>query len=111
MNGSIVQTLESWANNNKIRLTKNGIVLEMRFEGPASQCPWKASIGLIKDDIFVSFTVWERTIYQTELIVVNVATGETIETNDDTPVDVHVVDAVLDQVVHSLVINRYASKP
>ncbi|MFT8541262.1 hypothetical protein [Acetobacter sp.] len=36
----------------------------------SSNRPWKAMIGLAKDDIPLSDTVWKRTIFQTELIIV-----------------------------------------
>jgi hypothetical protein len=107
MKGSIVQQLRTWAQKNKILLNREGVTLQTRFEEPDSEFHWKGSIGLIKDDIFVSFTVWERTILQTELIVVNGSSGETIEAKDDTPANIYEIESVLNRVVQSLINKEY----
>ena len=69
--------------------------------------PWKGTIGLVKDDILVSYTVWERTIFQTELIIVDGVSGETLLSKDATPENVEEIDGVLDSIVDGLVAGTY----
>ena len=62
---------------------------------------------MAKGNIFVSYTVWERTIFQTELIIVDGASGETLLSKDATPEKVEEVDEVLDSIVDGLVAGAY----
>jgi hypothetical protein len=88
-------------------LASAGIEFTNRIPGQLSDTPWKGSIGLVKDDILVSFTVWERTIFQTELLVVDGRSGETLVSKDATPENVEEIDEVLDFIVDGLVRGIY----
>lgn len=96
---SIVDQLSLWSKNNATMLCENGIELVGKFPGQDSSFAWKASIGLIHDSIVVSYTVWERTIFQTELIILNVLTKKTIVMADKTPESAQIVRADLDEIV------------
>jgi hypothetical protein len=58
-------------------------------------------------EIIVSFTVWERSIFQTELIIMNGSTRKTIVMDDKTPSDVALMRADLDRVVQRLLSDFY----
>lgn len=74
---------------------------------PGSNYAWKASIALGYDGILVSYTVWERSDLQTELIVMNALTEKTIRMDDQNPVDPRVVHVDLDLVVGKLLDGTY----
>jgi hypothetical protein len=74
---------------------------------PSSNVPWKGGIGLVKDDILVSYTVWERIAFQTELIIVDGESGETLRSDDATPEHPEEIEAILDAVVNDLVAGTY----
>lgn len=107
MSDSIVRQLANWLSSRGPRLASLGIEPTDRIPEPSSNIPWKGTIGLIKDDIIVSYTVWERTIFQTELIIVDGASGETLISEDATPKSVEEIDGVLDSVVDGLVAGAY----
>ena len=104
---SIVAELADWTKANTVALTGRGVQVTEKFPEPNSAYPWNASIGLIYKEIIVSFTVWERTIFQTELIIVNASTRKTIVMDDKTPSDVAVMRADLDRVVQRLLSDFY----
>jgi hypothetical protein len=104
---SIVDELRSWTKNNSAKLRENHIQLIEKIPEPGSNLPWKASVGLIHNGIVVSYTVWERTRLQTQLIVFNATTKKTIDVNDSEPQDAHVVWVDLDGVVKRLLDGSY----
>jgi hypothetical protein len=69
MTGSIIDQLVYWLATRRANLVQAGIEITDRLPQPSSNVPWKGSIGLVKDDILVSYTVWERTVFQTSLIL------------------------------------------
>ena len=85
MKGSIVNQLAHWLSTRRANLVQMGIEITDRLPEPSSNIPWKGTIGLVKDDILVSYTVWERTVYQSELIIVDGESGETLRSDDATP--------------------------
>jgi hypothetical protein len=107
MSDSIVRQLANWLSSRGPRLASLGIETTNRIPESSSDIPWKGTIGLAKDDILVSYTVWERTIFQTELIIVDGALGETLISEDATPKRVEEIDGVLDSVVNGLVEGTY----
>jgi hypothetical protein len=107
MTESIVHQLRLWLENSREFLAQAGIEITDRIPQPTSNAPWKGSIGLIKDDILVSYTVWERTGFQTELIVVDGGSGETLKSIDTTPVHPGEITPVLDAVVNDLITGSY----
>jgi hypothetical protein len=107
MNNSIVQQLAHWLSSRGPRLASAGVEFTNRIPEPSSSVPWKGGVGLVKDDILVSFTVWERTIFQTELIIVDGASGETLVSKDATPENVEDIDEVLDSIVDGLIGGTY----
>jgi hypothetical protein len=81
---SIVAELADWTKANAVALTSRGVQVTEKFPEPNSAYPWKAGIGLVYKEIIVSFTVWERSIFQTELIIMNASTRKTIVVDDKT---------------------------
>ena len=107
MSESIVQRLAQWLSSRGSSLASAGVEATNRIPEPSSNVPWKGTIGLVKDDILVSYTVWERTIFQTELIIVDGVSGETLLSRDATPDSAEEIDGVLDSVVDGLVAGTY----
>lgn len=107
MRVSIVQQLANWLSSRRPRLASLGIEATDRIPEPSSSIPWKGTIGLAKDDILVSYTVWERTIFQAELIIVDAASGETLVSEDTTPTSAGEIDGVLDSVLDGLAAGTY----
>jgi hypothetical protein len=99
---SIVKELSVWTMNNAQELRDNGVEIRANIPDPGSNVPWKASIGIIYGSIVVSYTVWERTILQTELLVLNSITKKTIVMEDRTPSGAEIVHSDLDDVVKKL---------
>ena len=79
---SIVEQLSIWAKTNATALLSRGVQLTEKFPEPGSTHLWKAGIALAYEEIIVSYTVWERSVFQTELLVMNVSTGKTIIMDD-----------------------------
>ena len=107
MTESIVHQLRLWLETRRERLVRTGIEITDRVPQPSSNVPWKATIGLVKDGVLVSFTVWERTELQTELIVVDGVSGKTLRSVDATPEHPSEIEAVLDIVVNDLITGSY----
>jgi hypothetical protein len=105
--GSIIHQLADWLTTRRANLAQAGIEITDCLPQSSSNVPWKGTIGLVKDDIFVSFTVWERTEYQSELIIVDGESGETLRSEDATPQHPEEIDIVLDAVVNDLVEGTY----
>jgi hypothetical protein len=105
---SIVDELRNWARNNSTMLRERAVQLTERFPEPNSEAFWKAGIGLKHGDILVSYTVWERTILQTTLIVMNTATKKTIVVEDANPEGAEQVNIDLDIVTKKLLDDSYA---
>lgn len=104
---SIVEQLSIWAKNNSQNLEKRGFQVIEKFPTPDSASTWKASIGLIYEGVLVSYTVWERSSLQTELIVMNALTERTILMDDKNPDDPGIVHSDLDAAVRNLLDNTY----
>ena len=107
MTGSIIDQLVYWLATRRANLVQAGIEITDRLPQPSSNVAWKGSIGLVKDDILVSYTVWERTVFQTSLIIVDGESGETLRSDDATPEHSEEIEAVLDAVVNDLVAGTY----
>ena len=107
LNG-IVSQLASWTREHASKLRQKGIQVEERFPDNASADSWKATIGLVFNDIAVTYTVWERTVLQTSLIVFNSKTKQTVFFKDSEPETPGVVDTDLDDVVKQLVSGEYS---
>ncbi len=105
---SIISALVNWAKQNSVTLSGRGVRLTEKFPDQNSTHPWKASIALAYNGIVVSYTVWERTVFQTELIVMNTLTGKTIVMDEGTPNDPSTIDADLDQVAQKLLSGAYS---
>lgn len=104
---SIVNQLSIWTTNNAAKLRDKGVELIENIPGPGSNHPWKANIGLIYGGFAVSYTVWERTIFQTELLVVDGLNRKTIVMEDREPATAEVVHADLNDVVRKLLDNAF----
>jgi hypothetical protein len=104
---SIVEELMLWTARNKNFLVGNGIEISPRFPEPDSDVAWKASVGFKSNGVLASYTVWERTEFATELIVVNGHSGKTIAADDGNPTDAYVVHADLDGLVNRLLDGSY----
>jgi hypothetical protein len=104
---SIVAQLSNWAKSNSAMLVSRGVQLTEKFPEPNSTHPWKASIALVYREIIVSYTVWERTAFQTELIIMNASTGKTIVMDEKMPDDASVIQTDLDEVVRKLLDDFY----
>jgi hypothetical protein len=107
MMGSIVDQLAHWLRIRRANLVQAGIEITDLLPQPSSNIPWKGTVGLAKDDILVSYTVWERIEYQSELIIVDGKSGETIRCDDASPGHPEEIEAVLDAVVNDLVAGTY----
>jgi hypothetical protein len=109
---SIVKELADWTKANGATLSSRGVQVTENFPRQDSPHPWKASIWLVYEEILVSFTVWERTILQTELLVNNAKTKKTLVMDEKTPNDAALIRADLDVVVQRLLSGVYArAKP
>jgi len=104
---SIVQQLIEWADQNAAMLAASGVQLTKKLPEPGSPHPWKASIGLAYDGVIVSYTVWERTRLQTELLVMNTLTGKTVVMEEGAPTSPTVVRTEMDVVVATLMDGVY----
>lgn len=104
---SIVRELADWVKANAAMLSTRGVQLTGKFPEPDSVHPWKASVALVYQEIVASFTVWERTIFQTELIVMNAKTGKTLVMDEKTPSESAVIRDDLDGVVRRLLSGFY----
>jgi hypothetical protein len=104
---SIVNELSIWTTSNAKTLRDKGVEVIVRIPGPGSNIPWKAGIGLLYGDIIVSYTVWERTIFQTELIVMNSLTEKCVVMDDREPAVAEAIHAELDDVVTRLIDNTF----
>ena len=105
---SIVEQLISWTQKNSAMLGSHGVQITEKFPEVGSRHPWKASIELAYKYIVLSYTVWERTGFQTELLVMNTSTGKTIVMDERSPSDPSVVDGDMDEVAQNLIANVYA---
>jgi hypothetical protein len=109
---SIVEELANWTKANAGSLARSGVQVTERPPEPNSEHAWKASIALAYEDVIVSFTVWERSLFQSELIVMNAKTGQTLVMDEKTPSDGTLIRADLDAVVQRLLSGSYrAAKP
>jgi hypothetical protein len=104
---SIVAQLLSWTKLNSAMLSSRGVELTEKFPEAGTTHPWKASIALVYGEIIVSYTVWERSGFQTELIIMNASTGKTIVMDEKGPSDASVIQADLDEVVRKLLDDFY----
>jgi hypothetical protein len=102
---SIVKELSDWTNANAEELLRRGVQVIEKLPEPNSTHPWKAGIGLVHRDLLASFTVWELTIFQTELIIMNAKTGATLVVEDKTPSDAAHIRADLEALVERLLRN------
>lgn len=107
MTASIVKQLTSWLAENREELVGQGVAVDDRIPQLFSNVTWKATIGLIKDDIYVSYTVWERTVFQTELIVVDGQSGETLLSEDRSLERAEEIEPVLGAILRDLVTGKY----
>jgi hypothetical protein len=108
MTTGIVSQLASWVRGHAADLMQQGIQIEERIPDEASSSPWKATVGLVFNDIVVTYTVWERTIFQTSLIVFNSKTKRTVFFKDSEPEVAGVVNTDLDDVVKRLASGEYS---
>lgn len=104
---SIVQQLADWAKCNLAKLLEHGVQVTEKFPDAGSSHPWKASIALTYDGIILSYTVWERTILQTELLVMNSVTGRTVVMEDSAPTSPSVVSTDMDEATRRLLDGSY----
>ena len=106
----IVKRLGDWARLNAPLLRQKGFLVEENIPLPGSNLPpWKANIGLVYNNIIVTYTVWERTILQIELIVMNAKTKQTLVMNDATVGNAEVVDRDLQDIVNKLIDSTYSN--
>jgi hypothetical protein len=103
----IVHKLESWLRENSHALRQKGIIVEERVPSPGANVPLKANVGLVHDGIVVSYTVWDRDKLQTELIVLNATTGQTIVMEDRIVDDIEVVNTDLRDITSKLINHTY----
>lgn len=104
---SIIKQLETWISDNRQMLKEQEIKLTEKIPEAGSNIPWKASIGLEYKAILVSYTVWERTRFQTELLVLNALNEKTVVMEDASPDDPSIIHADLDNVVKNLLSGSY----
>ena len=104
---SIVKELAGWTKANIAMLSSHGVRLTEKFPAPNSACSWKVSVTMSYKATAVSFTVWERTVFQTELIVMNANTGKTLVMDEKTPATPIVIRGDLDLVVQRLLSGFY----
>jgi hypothetical protein len=104
----IVSRLAAWVQAHASQLKQQGIELEEDFPGIDATLQGKATIGLVFNDIVVTYTVWELTIFQTSLIVFNAWTKRTVFFKDSEPGTPDAVDKDLAEVVEKLVSGEYS---
>ena len=104
---SIVKELADWTKANTAMLSGHGVLLTEKFPDSNSACSWKASITMSYKAIAISFTVWERTIFQSELIIMNTNTGKTLVMDEATPTASTTILNDLDLVVQRLLSGFY----
>jgi hypothetical protein len=102
---SIVKELADWTRASAAMLASRGV--QVTEKPPVPSYPWKAGVWLVYNDILISFTVWERTRFQSELIVMNAKTGKTLVMDDKTPSDATLIRVDLDAVVQRLLDGSY----
>jgi hypothetical protein len=104
---SIVRQLSEWTKQHAEVLTGRGVEVTERFPEEGSPYPWKACIGLTYDGVIVTFTVWERTILQTELLVMNTFSGKLVVMDEGEPTSPSVIASELDRVTAKLLSGYY----
>lgn len=104
---SIVQQLADWANQVSAALGERGVQLTKKFPEAGSPSPWKASIALTYDGVIVSYTVWERTRLQSELLVMNTRTGKTVVMEEGEPTSPAAISIEIDGAVRNLLDGSY----
>jgi hypothetical protein len=104
---SIVKELRDWTTTNAAMLASSGVQVTEKSPEPGSTHPWKASVSLVFDEVIVSFSVWERTLLQSELIVMNSKTGKTLVMDEKTPKEATAIRTDLDAVVQRLLNGSY----
>jgi hypothetical protein len=104
---SIVQQLADWAKQVSAKLAECGVQLTKKFPEPGSMHPWKASVALAYDGVIVSYTVWEQSRLQTELLVMNTLTGKTVVMEEGEPTNPSAVSTELDSAIRNLLDGSY----
>lgn len=108
---SIIRKLEEWTRNHADYLRSHGITLEMRIPSSTSNIQWKASVNLAYEHILVSYTVWERTYLQSELLVFNSISKKTVYMHDAQLSSAEFVDIEMDEAVVKLLNGEYSQLP
>jgi len=105
--GSIVRHLEEWLSSKRAILGNAGINVTEFFPGADSAAPWKASIGLVKDDILVNYTVWEQTVFQTELLVVDGKSGNALLCEEVIVERADEIEPKLNRLIDDLILRNF----
>jgi hypothetical protein len=108
MTTGIVNKLIAWVRGHAADLERQGIRIEEQFPDDNSLAPWKSTVGFVFNDVVVTYTVWERTILQTSLVVVNSKTKRTVFFKDSEPEAADIVDSDLPDVVRKLTSGDYS---
>lgn len=104
---SIVAELSNWVKANSSMLFSRGVQITEKFPAPGSTHPWKASIALVYGDLMVSYTVWERSALQTEMIIMRASTGQTLVMDEKMPNDAYAIHGDLDDVARKILDDFY----
>jgi hypothetical protein len=103
---SIVDELIGWARAHVEYLRSHEIEVE-RFPERSREAPWKATLGLNHRGFLVNYTVWERTVFQSTLLVLNSQTKKTIVMDEKTAPSLEAVRQDLDEIVSKLLGREY----
>ena len=108
MKKSIVNQLAHWLATRRAKLDQAGVEIDARLpRSSTNDFPWKAGITLVKDDILVMFTVWERTVYETELMIEDGLARKTLRYKEATPQRPEEIRPTLDAVMDELIAGTY----
>lgn len=108
---TIASRFRDWIEANRDRLAASDVTIVDKGPSKEDNKQDKASVGLSKNHILVSFTVWERTPVETSLIVYNRRIDKTVKMDDEAKSSLDEAISALSRVADSLISGLYDNIP
>lgn len=104
---TLVSAFRKWIEENRDRLAAEAVSVTGKLPGREENEQTKGNVGLSKGHIIVSFTAWDRTPINQELIVYNTHVDKTVVMDDTEETSVESVIRNLDTVSNLLSCGAY----
>jgi hypothetical protein len=104
---SIVREIKKWVKANRESLEEKGLSIQTMIPTSDDEVQWKGSIEIEYNGVTIRYTASERTIFQTELLVIDASSKDTLQTKDNSPPGHQTVQSELDQAVMGLLSGAY----